>query len=706
MAHRPEERYQAAADLTRDLERYLADEPVSAYREPRPVRLGRWARRHRTAVASGGVALLLVVAGVIAGLLLWQRAEERRRQQQLDYEQAQREEEQRQQQRDQERLLALKSSAKAAEDFAAAERGVGRFDSAARILRQAVQDLRDEPQLADERARLEAQGDRLHRLAEFFRLADQAESRLAESKGDEALAACKSALNRLGVFDHPEQWWSHLPAEDLTAEQLKQLQREACRALMVLGVTRLQRGLQRGLLPFGSSSREDYSSALEAVPLIQEFHRSEYHRESHAAGLLEGACRLKLGQHDQLKKMPAPDPASPADYFVVGVAHLWLAKAEVFGLPRWLVVGDLRKVGGFDFDSPAVTAERLLRTAAALEPKHYWTLWWLGSSLLLAEDYQGSEQVFNTCVALRPAEAFGYQGRAASLLKQCIQLEEAKPRHELLYALGFAALPCAPDPSFPLRVGVLEGAHSFRRAQGERRQNELLERALPGLDLALEHVPYDPIIHWHRGLCLNLRRQWAEALKSHARAVELEPPRRGLDGRRLAGDQPLGEEVCNLLRWWTKSNPNDQEIWSVFALALLALDKDDEAAEAADHTLKADARHPRALAVRGSVRLKRQKLQEALTDLQAAAEQNPKTYLAVGGRARAYEMLDRPAEALAGFDDLLGIAVTDWQRLEAHLGRARVLARLGRGEEARQALDQARTIDDKAAEAAASQLFR
>ena len=164
-------------------------------------------------------------------------------------------------------------------------------------------------------------------------------------------------------------------------------------------------------------------------------------------------------------------------------------------------------------------------------------------------------------------------------------------------------------------------------------------------------------------------------------------------------------QVYSVVRQWTDNDPNDREAWSVLALAALARDKDDEAAAAADRILKADPGNPRALAVRGSVLLNRRKPQEALTDLQAAADRNPKSYLAVGGRARACKALDRPAEALAGFDDLLRIAETDWQRLEAHLGRVRVLVRLGRGEEARQALDQARTIDAKASDAVASQLF-
>src|SRR5262249_16890636 len=53
-------------------------------------------------------------------------------------------------------------------------------------------------------------------------------------------------------------------------------------------------------------------------------------------------------------------------------------------------------------------------------------------------------------------------------------------------------------------------------------------------------------------------------------------------------------------------------------------------------------------------------------------------------------LLGRPVEALAGFDQLLGAAVTDWQRVQAHGGRALALARLGRHAEASQALEEVR----------------
>jgi serine/threonine protein kinase/tetratricopeptide (TPR) repeat protein len=55
----PSDRYPTASELARDVQRFLADEPVSAYPEPRSARVRRWVSRHRT-LASVVVATLVV----------------------------------------------------------------------------------------------------------------------------------------------------------------------------------------------------------------------------------------------------------------------------------------------------------------------------------------------------------------------------------------------------------------------------------------------------------------------------------------------------------------------------------------------------------------------------------------------------------------------------------------------------------------------
>src|SRR5262249_33221630 len=65
MALKPEDRYATALDLAADVEHWLADEPVSAHREPWTARSGRWLRRHRPLVA-GAAALLLTAVVALA----------------------------------------------------------------------------------------------------------------------------------------------------------------------------------------------------------------------------------------------------------------------------------------------------------------------------------------------------------------------------------------------------------------------------------------------------------------------------------------------------------------------------------------------------------------------------------------------------------------------------------------------------------------
>jgi serine/threonine-protein kinase len=66
MALRPEDRHGSCRALAEDLERWMADEPVSAWREPFARRAWRWVRRNRTKVVAA--AVLLVTATITLGI--------------------------------------------------------------------------------------------------------------------------------------------------------------------------------------------------------------------------------------------------------------------------------------------------------------------------------------------------------------------------------------------------------------------------------------------------------------------------------------------------------------------------------------------------------------------------------------------------------------------------------------------------------------
>ncbi|MFO0952506.1 MAG: serine/threonine-protein kinase [Isosphaeraceae bacterium] len=68
MARRPDDRYASAKALAEDVERWMADEQVSAWREPWTRVLSRWLTRHRTGVTGAAAAVLAGMIGLVAVL--------------------------------------------------------------------------------------------------------------------------------------------------------------------------------------------------------------------------------------------------------------------------------------------------------------------------------------------------------------------------------------------------------------------------------------------------------------------------------------------------------------------------------------------------------------------------------------------------------------------------------------------------------------
>ncbi|XZE54582.1 tetratricopeptide repeat protein [Planctomycetaceae bacterium SH139] len=77
LAHSPEDRYASPLELAEDVERWLADAPVSAFREPWLDRAARWVRQHQTLVAASAVVALIAIVASLG--IAWQADEARRR---------------------------------------------------------------------------------------------------------------------------------------------------------------------------------------------------------------------------------------------------------------------------------------------------------------------------------------------------------------------------------------------------------------------------------------------------------------------------------------------------------------------------------------------------------------------------------------------------------------------------------------------------
>jgi tRNA A-37 threonylcarbamoyl transferase component Bud32 len=77
MALKPEDRYPTPKELARDVELWLADEPVSAWPEPWTMRTWRFVKRHRTKVSAAAAAVVLLTIGSIVFGMVMRAARDR-----------------------------------------------------------------------------------------------------------------------------------------------------------------------------------------------------------------------------------------------------------------------------------------------------------------------------------------------------------------------------------------------------------------------------------------------------------------------------------------------------------------------------------------------------------------------------------------------------------------------------------------------------
>ncbi len=78
LAKEAERRYQSAADLARDLRRYLAGEPIEARRDSLAYVMRKQLTRYRAAVIATGAMLLVILAALVVSFASWRQAEHHR----------------------------------------------------------------------------------------------------------------------------------------------------------------------------------------------------------------------------------------------------------------------------------------------------------------------------------------------------------------------------------------------------------------------------------------------------------------------------------------------------------------------------------------------------------------------------------------------------------------------------------------------------
>ncbi|MEX2113995.1 MAG: serine/threonine-protein kinase [Pirellulales bacterium] len=645
----PIDRYASAAEMGHDLRRWLADEPVAAYRQSWMARLARWSRHHQARVAALGVASVLLLLGAVAGAAALAYFERQRYAAQLELDAQARA-----------RLAELETSATAASDFALTEMRAGRYASASGILDNAVQSLQEVPRLDQQRGQLAARHDRTHRIVEFQRLSHRSDELVYRGRHPEALTLSQAALGSLDVLGYGD-WWDHLPIDDLTPEQIDALRWEVYRELTKitsLYATAIQQQMTRHAgsplaALVGQYGRPEAQAALAANRLVQQFRPSEANR------WIAGMAGLRLGIPSVVSPQGLSEPHNAVDAYSIGMLNVVASDSPQFPFKGYRGNPDA-----------LVNAADAFRLASELAPDHYWTHLFLGfvemtraQRALEADEstawlrFADARQALGRCIALNPQQPFGYAERSVAYWREA------------------AALAASADADASARVAQLRDL-AVRDAQHAR-------------DLE----PNNPWLYWYEGHAIQETGQIEKAAAAYLQAIRLDRDFGGTTDLRPVEAEQI-RAIPEAIDWAerTLSQAQDEALFEVLlAAAHLSSDQSD-LQQALDYANRALARVPPpnvAWSVRGMIYFEQNEYDRALEDFERARTNDSRDIWAAFGIANCRTIRQEHDLALAAFDGAQEVATTDEHHAAAELGRCRTLLHLARFADAARALQNA-----------------
>lgn len=682
MATDSADRYRSVADLSADVERWLADEPVTVHNDSVTVKVVRWVRRNRTLATAGGVAAALIATGLILGSTLLGALQAK----QFRIERENTAKAFALQAASEKRLLELREAARSATASAESEMRAGRYSSALAVCRDSIELLGDAPETEAERGMLIAKADRIDRLVEFYRLAEITNEQNVTSRDSRAIVAGRQSLESLGIWDR-EDWWNHLPIDDLTPAQADGLAWDVYQQWMLIN----------GMLVKSAGTRltgpDRKSAAAKLLPAVRRFLRTD-------AGVAESNAVVAISRR--------------IERFHLSETARWYRKAAEFRLMRGarLAASELGpSMTAVDSHSLAV-----LSMIAALDP----------SFELFFHDYRGddslmtSRDLFSRAANQRPNHYWTSLGLAQTeflLARRRIETnrdtDQAVPYDHRVYDAAIAAIGrcIALDPSRPIAYA---DRSSIYRAKArliakmspdmgidrDQRVAELNRWSLADAQRAYQNAPTHPWVGWQYGLALHqigrvdeAVRAFAETSKATLEIVTIE------DAEFVRVDDMRGRsEAAEIVESLGANEPNDPTFPSLLASIRLNQDRDEEAAAAAAKALAMDAAPATAHVVAGRLLIPREHddidaAMAALDRLRTAKRLDPTHPWIDEGIGRCLEKLGRYAAALAAYETAIEVAANDGQRAAAMLGIARTRAWTQRYQQANQAIDRARELE-------------
>lgn len=669
------DRYLSASAMAQDIERWLADQPVGAYREPLVSRAARLFRRHQALAASGTVAMVLLSVAAVAGSVIWQRSQLRQQQ----HAQEIRQQEIALHREDEQQLEDRRDAAQTNLTLGMREARAGRFDSALGLYQQGQSVCADEPRLSDELADLSQRSGQLTRLVHFDRLTAEAMQSSTFEEDQRSILLFAEALRRLGVFNQAD-WWDHLPVDDVDPMRANQLEQQVHLQLTslssLLAKSRLTAELVTrralGLPPPKLTAEQERIGRItrHTAEMAQAYRTTQWlERLELSSRFMEGA----------LTELPPPDPwrgDNFVDAFLLGHSCMVSSHSGNKGMAsafmsKFLGITSLKEAGKSFF-------ARATELQPA-DPLSHGMLAWLRHN---EGDFHGARSSVGHAIALRPDLVINYDMRSLTYYEEAMLTEAGQERRRLLTL------------------------------------------ALLDANSARELAPHLEIVAWLRGNALRGLGQHTLAIAAYLAALDREPPVemiqlkkwqfiiQGRDPKRVRRlNYVLSDRFDDTKAYAQKRLQDDPENLSLHLLVAataFALEEWAEAEEAANVILEATKENgtvapdveSHAFAIRGEVYRHKKDWMRARDDFSSAIRLNPKNALGTGGLAATLKQLAEDSEdplqvelALAAYEKLAEISFTDWQAVRAEQGRFRMLLKQQDFAAAQQSLDRLLQLD-------------
>ncbi|MDA0919879.1 MAG: tetratricopeptide repeat protein [Planctomycetota bacterium] len=439
---RIQDRYRSALDLARDVEDYLADEPVSVYEEPWYDKLRRWAKRHPTAVAGWTATAGVVILGSFA----WSWAESNR-------------------------IDGLRTAATAKGEKARTEAAAGRFDEATSLLNEALGQVSEEDELASVKAGLNNQLSGVEQLiaaAEQQRIATlqrEVEQKVAEAKvlaeSIDSLEDARTLLSESLAMIKDEKALASVQSSvqsELDSVNSKIADVEA-RQLALAQFANFQELVEQARYFFIVQTGEDITSNLQtaAEHAVNAFaiyggispeylqtpppHLSQQQRDEIRSGSYE--LLIMLAEREEAI---ARGLGTTAETDAARQSLQWIIQAERLGLKSQALLrykaryqgtaGDndqrditlkaaqeIQPVTPLDFyllaeefrrENDFQNALNHYRKALQIDPNNFWSLYQMGLCHMLDGQPAAAVAAYTVCISLRPEAAICYVSRGTA----------------------------------------------------------------------------------------------------------------------------------------------------------------------------------------------------------------------------------------------------------------------------------------------------